>query len=256
MTRCCLLFAALAAGAVSAPARAEDFRVETDVFVGNQKKPVAQSLTLFASGLIYDFPLAGSEEVTVFDPVRGRFVLLDPPRKVKTTLAGQDILQFTAALKAHAQEAKGAVAFAAQPQFERSVDEQTGWLTLSSSILTYRAKGQLPKHASIVETYRQFADWYARLNATRPGGLPPFARMELNQALAGRGWVPEEVELTVASTTPVVGKNLVLRSRHHFNWLLSSTDRQRIEDAGTQLVTFQAVSFQDYRAAATEEPKK
>ena len=111
-------------------------------------------------------------------------MLLDPQRKVKTTLTTQELLQTTAAIKSQAQELDGLFAFAADPQFNREVDVPEGWLTLSSSLLTYRVKGMEPEPADVVGAYRDFADWYARLNATRPGNLPPFPRMELNRLLA------------------------------------------------------------------------
>jgi hypothetical protein len=226
---------------------AEEFRVETDVFIGNNKETIAQNLTLFSSGLVYDFPLIGPEEITVFDPVRGRFVLLDVQRKVKATLTTQDLLQLSAAMKSHASELEGAYAFAADPKFEKRADEHSGWLALTSPLLTYRAKCVPPKHPSAAARYREFADWYARLNITRPGSLPPFARLELNRAIADQGQVPEEVELTIESERRLIGKKLVIRSQHIFNWILSNTDRHRIDTAGNYMAEFQAVSLQAYR---------
>ncbi len=238
----------LLAGQVpAAAAMAEDFRIETDVFLGGEKEPVAQNVTLFSGGLVYDFPLIGPQEITVFDEARGRFVLLDVPRKTKTTLTTQELLQTTAAIKVQAQELDGVFAFAADPQFQSEADGADGWLTLSSSLLSYRAKGIKPKLAATADAYRDFADWYARLNATRPGNLPPFPRLELNRTLAERQQVPEEVELTVEPKNRWTGRKLVVRSHHIFNWRLSNTDRKRIETAGTYMADFQAISFQDYR---------
>jgi hypothetical protein len=131
-----------------------------------------------------------------------------------------------------------------------SFDEQSDWLTLSSKVLTYRMRGSAPKQASAVETYRQFADWYARLNATRPGNLPPFARLELNKATAARGLIPEEVELTVVPPNLLTGRKLVVRSHHLVNWLLSNTDRKRVDEAGKYLADFQTVGFREYRNTA------
>ena len=238
-------------GAIAASvAHADEFRVETFVYVGNQKEAIAQNVTFFTNGLVYDFPLTGPEEITVFDASRGRFVLLDCRRKVKTTLTTKDLIEFTSAQKAHAAEADGVFAFAANPRFQHKYDTETDSLTLTGKLMTYRAKGMRPKIETAVSTYRDFADWYARLNATRPGSLPPFARFELNKAIAEKGMIPKEVELTVAPKMRIVGRKLVMRSRHMANWRLSDTDRERIETAGTYLVSFQPVSFKDYRAEA------
>jgi len=240
-------FSLLAGQIPAMPAMGEDFRIETDVFLGAEKEPVAQSVTLFSGGLVYDFPLIGPQEITVFDASRGRFILLDVPRKTKATLLTQELLEITAAIKVQAQELDGVFAFAADPQFKREYDEQAGWLTLSSSLLSYRAKGVKPQVPEAAATYRDFADWYARLNATRPGNLPPFARLELNRVLGERQEVPEEVELTVEPKNRWAGRKLVVHSRHIFNWRLSNTDRKRIDTAGSYMADFEAVGFQEYR---------
>lgn len=234
---------------LAAIAVADEFRVETDVFLGGQEKPFARNVTLFTSGLVYDFPRTGSDEITVFDPSRGRFVLLDPRRKVKTTVTTQELLELAAAIKVHAKELDGAFAFAANPDFDEELDRETGWLTLSSQLLTYRARCTTPKHPSAVTSYRSFADWYSRLNATQSGSLPPFARMELNRAIAGRDQVPEEVELTVEPRHRFAGRKLVVRSRHLFNWRLSNTDRKQIDHAGTCMADYDTVTLREYRRA-------
>jgi len=231
---------------ISGFAWSDEFRVDTDIYVGNQKEPYAQNLTIFTSGLVYDFPLAGPEEITVFDPAHGRFVLLDCQRKVKTTLTTTEIVEFVAAMKAQALDVGGVVAFAANPLFEHHFDQKNRRLTLSSELMTYRTKGAEPKSESAVSDYRNFADWYARLNATRPGNLPPFARIELNKAIAERGLIPEEVERRIAPKNRLVGRELVVRSQHSTYWQITNTDRKRIEKAGADMVSFQSVSFQDY----------
>ncbi len=224
-----------------------EFRVDTDVFLGEEKEPFAENVTLFKAGLVYDFPLAGPREITVFDPSRGRFVLLDGERQVKTTLTTQELLEFVAAMKVHAEERGGLFAAAADPQFEQRFDNATGWVALQAPKIRYRARGQQPELELAAARYREFADWYARLNATRPGSLPPFARIELNRVMAERGWIPGEVELTLESQEQQRNRRVVLRSRHFPFWRLSATDHKRLEEAGTQLAQFRAVSFTEYR---------
>ncbi|MCH5375827.1 MAG: hypothetical protein JJ992_17790 [Planctomycetes bacterium] len=239
-----------------APAQDDEFRIDTDVFRGDEKEPFAQNVTIFTAGLVYDFPLIGPEEITVFDPIRGRFVLLDTERKIKTTLSTQELLEFTAAMKVQSEKLGGVFAAAAEPGFAREFDSSGQWLTLRSKLLTYRAKGVAPTLETAAVSYQQFADWYSRLNATRPGSLPPFARIELNRELVEKGWIPEEVELTVTTQHRVIGRKLVIRSRHLPYWRLSNTDRKRIDTAGTYMAKFQAVSFKEYRREESETAKK
>lgn len=229
---------------------AQEFRIETDVLLGDEPKPVAQNLTLFTNGLVYDFPLVGREEITVFDAGRGRFVMLDVQRKVKTTVTTQHLLEYAAAVRVHAEKMDGAFAFAANPKFDQSFDEANGEVVLASEQLTYRAKGSKPKSDAVNQQYQQFADWYARLNGIRPGSLPPFARMELNDALAERGWIPEQVHLTVTGNDRLIKRRVELRSKHRINWRLSKTDRAKIEKAGDYMASFQSVSLSEYSKAS------
>ena len=241
----CLLAAGLLL-ITGASAQSDEFRIDTDVFLGDAREPFAENVTIFTDGLVYDFPLAGPREITVFDPSGGRFVLLDVDRKVKTTLSIQELLEFTAAMKVHAAEMGGWFAAAAEPDFEQQHDGD-GAVTMRARLLAYRAQGQRPEIRAAVATYREFADWYARLNATRPGSLPPFARIELNRVMAERDLIPDEVELTLSPPDHSSDRTVVIRSRHLPSWRVSSADRKRIETAGIYMAEFRAVGFAEYR---------
>jgi hypothetical protein len=223
---------------------AESFRVESEVFFGKAREPVFENLSIFSDGMIYDFLLSDSPEVTVFDPVRGRVILLDPTKKRKTTLTTEQILDFTARLKTHIRQKDNPDLFA--PTFDEEFDEGSGWLTLSSRFLTYRVKTSKPKLDSAAQQYRQFADWYSRLNATRLGNPPPFARIKVNEAVAVRGLVPEEIEREITISGGLKKTKHVARSRHIINWRLSKTDRDRIAEVNKNLATFESVSYQQF----------
>jgi hypothetical protein len=232
----------------------QDFRIDTEVFVGDKKEPVAETLTLFSNGLVYDFIITGPEEITMLDLARGRLTLIDTTRRIKCGLATQDVLSYILAFDTHAAENGDPLfAFAASPKFETTVEEfaengqQLVRLRLSGRPLTYEAVGRRPERPEAVRALRSFADWYARLNAMRPGNLPPGARIELNKALAERDLIPLEVTRTVAPASPLGGK-VEFRSRHLLTWALSGEDRKKIDRAGTCLAAFQSVSFDKYRS--------
>jgi hypothetical protein len=235
-----------------APGQERAFRVDSELFLDQDKMPLLQTLTIFHGGMVYDFLLTTPQEVTVLDPLRGRITLLDEGRRVKATITTQEILEFTLALQTHAAEEKDPLlAFCASPQFEtteRSVEQHGQTLAelhLAARPLSYVALGQQPPWPQAAALYRQFADWAARLNATRPGNLPPAARLVLNGALAERGLVPLEIRRTIPATSRL-GKRLELRSQHRFNWTLSGEDHKRLERVGDLLATYPVVSFQDY----------
>ena len=84
-----LVFAAVAIRAT----KGEEFRVESKVFAGKNETPVSESLTLFADGRVYDF-LSSPREITVFDFPRGRIVLIDAARKLRTELTTEQLNDF------------------------------------------------------------------------------------------------------------------------------------------------------------------
>ncbi len=253
--RSCAFVAILLTAVCLAPLRecqADEFCVETDVFVERSDDPVLRTRTLFAAGVVYDFLLSGSREITIFDPRRGRFVLLDEQRKLQTTLTTEDILKFTAAIQAASQE-KGTPQFF-QRDWSLSEDEKSGWLELSGERIRYRAQGSKPEEETAARRYREFADWYARLNAMRRGNIPPFARIELNKALAERNLIPTEIERILTSGGVTRRKHLA-RSRHLVHWRLSNTDRKRIQEAAELQAQLPHVPFSEYRDAGGGEPQ-
>jgi hypothetical protein len=239
----------LAAGPLTA---ADDFRVETDVLVGEKKEPIAQYLTLFHGGRVYDFMLDEPHETTIYDVRGGRFVLLSPGRQVRTEIDLDHLLRLITDVQFHAAASDDAdVRFMANPVFEISFDEAERRVKLGSRRLTYTAQGIAPQPrpggdpAGIVRRYQGFADNYARLNGIRLGNLPPFARMQLNEQLASRGLVPEVVEKTLVSRAPF-GKEVKVRSRHLYTWRLIGSDEEKIARASRDLNSFKHVPLGEY----------
>src|SRR5262245_17268198 len=77
-------------------ATADDFSLINKVYDG--KTVVARSTTLFVDGKVYDF-LVEPAETTVFDPVRGRFVLLDQLREVRAEISTEEVSDFCRRLR-------------------------------------------------------------------------------------------------------------------------------------------------------------
>jgi hypothetical protein len=224
-------------------ASAEEFRIDTDVFVDEETEPVVETLTIFSDGIVYDFLLNGVEEITLFDRKRKRLVLMDTQRRVKTELSTDSILGFVAQMQAHLNEAQRAFLLAEELEVKT---EDPDTITLRNDRVAYRANGIQPKmHAAALE-YQQFADWYARLNAMRLGNLPPFARIRLNDELASRGLIPKSIERTVTRKKGLKEITQTLRSQHLPNWRLSNSDRRLIDKAGTYMAAFPTVSFREY----------
>ena len=243
-------------------ASGQDFRVDSEIFIGEEKEPAIEALTVFSHGMVYDF-LLHAREVTMLDPVRGRFTLLNERHQVKSGISTQELLEFTIDLETHAAQSDDPLfAFAARPEFQTTEKkvERNGQslveINLAGKPLVYAAVGQPPQQPEAVRVFRHFADWYARLNATRAGNLPPAARLAVNAALAERGLLPLEITRTFPASTRF-GSDIQVKSRHLVNWTLSGEDRRKIDEAGTWLANFKAVSFDEYRnLPQASEPEK
>jgi hypothetical protein len=229
-----------------AVALAQDFRVETDVFVGKNKEPAAQYLTVFKAGVVYDFMLNKPEEVIIYDVKRGRFVLLDPARRMQTEVTLEKLRELTADIKlAAANAADENVRFLADPMFEIRLNPAGQRIRMVSKRLVYEAKGAAPPDAGIVRRYADFADGYARLNGLRLGNMPPFARMKLNDQLVEQGWTPVEVVRTIPGQA-VLAKDFEVRSHHLYTWKVLQTDEERMSQADRYLQAFDETDIANY----------
>ena len=229
--------------ATGVSAEEKEFRCDSEVFVGAEKKPVQSSLTIFANPMVYDFLQGTTEEVTVYDFGRGQITLLNPQRKQRVTVATDDLLRVSAAYKTMKAETD-LFAFCMQPAFDEEFANDT--LTLTSKYLTYHTSCSKPKQPGADKVYREFADWSSRLNAFRPGNLPPFARLEMNKSLAARDRLPIKIDRTTTLTHGVRTRQETIRSEHIFSWTLSVEDRRRIERAGSYMADFAPVSVESY----------
>jgi hypothetical protein len=238
-----MLKATVACLILSAAVHAQDFRMETAVFAANEKKPVVESLTVFNADKVYDFLLSDPQETIIMDLTRGRFLLLDSERKMRTELMMRDVGKFNLDMREQTSTRNAQLFY---PDFKYSHEEDGDWHIWSSDRLTYRVKGTAVRFKEAAERYREFADWSAQLNALRPGNLPPFARMQLNKALAEMELIPKEVEREITITSVVPFKKAKMRALYSVYWQLNTEDHKKIHQADDQLATFQPVTPDKY----------
>lgn len=224
-------------GSSSSSLVAEDFRIETKVFVGKSKL-ISQNTTLFRAGYVYDYLNSGSTRVAVFDQRGGRFVVLDPMRKVKAEVKTDSIRKLMTDLHdVAAKSSNPSMKFAADPSFDVDFSDEAE-LTLASQHVTYKLKTMAASSTGAAEQYREFSDWYARFNTmANPGSTPPFPRLTVNAELAKRGLVPTEVQLSTRSYSA--------RTEHNVTWRLLDSDHKRIAETDNQLATFEDVKFEE-----------
>jgi hypothetical protein len=243
----CSILAGMAISTNVRSAAAEGFRIETKVYVGEEKKkqePVSETTTLFLNGAVYDF-LKEPEQTAVFrEPAGGRpgqFILLDDEHSVQTKFSTEKVAGAMTKLRQWATHQQNPfLQFAANPQFDESFDRDNGKLVLSSHFETYTVATEPMDHPDELIEYREFLDWYTQLNTLISAErLPPEPRLRVNAVLVQHKVVPTKVELTRAGEEP-------LRAKHEFTWRLSQDDRKRIDDVRASISTYRDVANEEF----------
>ena len=228
-------------------ASAEDFRVDNAVFTGDQKEPSSQSATIFHDGVVYDC-MKTPDETVVFDKAAGKFILLNMANRTRAELATGDVAAVISRLQVRAPANADPVAkFLADPKFQERFDEAAGELTLSSSLVSYRLVLSTGESQAAVDQYREFSDWYARLNSLlSPGSRPPFGRLAVNAAVANHKAIASQVILAVASGK-AGGQPTTIRSTHQVVRPLTQADLDHVAKIRKSMGDFKLVSFEKYR---------
>jgi hypothetical protein len=231
-------------------AEAEDFRIETKVFVGDEEEAASETTTLFQGTEVYDF-LEEPAQTAVFRKPSGknagRFILLNDTHRVRTEIGTDQLAGAMEKVRTWAgEQSNPLLKFAANPEFEERFEPGSGQLVLASHLETYRVETGPAKYPKAAAQYREFLDWYAQLNTLLSGGPPPQPRLELNKALARHKAVPKTVELLRK------GGNESLRAEHDFTWRLSQEDLQRIDDVHAALASYRELSNEEYLQRTTK----
>ena len=244
------LSAVVALSGLAAPGQAEEFRVENKVFLSEKKDgPVIESTTIFLDDQVYDY-LKTPEEITLLDRHEGRFVLLDPVRRIRTELATRELSDLAERLRLWAAgQPNEFLRFSAAPELAETYDASTGELRLDSPWISYRVATTTAKTSDIAAQYREFCDWYCPLNTRiNPGARPPFARTQVNRALERLGLLPKEVHLTVRpGGGKLFGQKITARSEHQVIPYLVESDRARVAQTDQFMAMFPTVSFRQYQ---------
>ena len=266
---------ALALVAVAAtPVTAQEFGVYTKVFNiagAKDKAPpevIVRSLTLFRSGKAYD-TIHSAGEVTVFEPNRRRFVIINGPRRLATEVGFDEIKSALKKAETTTREyvvelrRKGdpkSLAAASpllgqlDPDFSEQFDSGSSTLQLSGRGFRYRVNCTNAPDTNSIDRlafdaarrrYLEYTDWTAKLNyLLHPRALFPAPRVALNRKLKSRKLLPLTVELQDNSNA-----GFHLRAEHQFHWRLTGKDRDDIRHWETLQATkkLRTVKFNESR---------
>lgn len=249
MSRAALLVVALAlVGVAAGPefssfAAAEDFSIENSVYDGRDL--IARSTTLFVGDKAYDL-LTNPDEAIIFDLAGDRITLVDNVRRVRCDLTTGEVTDFCEQVRARARKSSSeSIRFAADPEFRELLDPETNEIVLTGTWLEYRSRATAPKNAEVLKRYEGYVLRQAQLNTLmNPGAPPPSARLKLNEALARRQQLPEQVSLRRTSSESGGGKSL--RAEHHYTWRLGEPDLRRIAEVDQKLASYPPVSVSNF----------
>lgn len=229
---------------------AQEFRIASQVYLGEDKLPVSENLTLFSERIVYDFQMSDDAQpkpvqTVIFDSRTRMMVLLDPARQVRLELPELRLIRILDAVRRETLQ-DNRTSFLVKDQFKEHNDWSTDWVKLESPQITYSYKGLYPKNAAILPVYYEFLDNFTKLNATDPTKIPPFARIQLNNSIRRNGRIPVEVQISVKQNA-LFKKGFSAKSKHVVIDQLSDKDKQRIAQAKTEWQTFTAVNLTEYR---------
>lgn len=242
---------AISTAIASAPsACAQEFRIETMIYSGSDKEPLFQNVTLFQGNLVFDLKLDQATppnvlETRIYNSRTRSVSLLDHNKKSQVELTDHRLLQLVESLR---KEVSGnaELAFLTNEAFTETEDVTTNSIELSSTTFKYNVSGQRPPNASYLSIYAEFLDCFTRLNASHPGGFPPFARLRLNESIKKMGWIPTKVEIVMQPNT-LIPNGVKMSSSHTLIDGLSEQDQTRIRTARGEWLAYPRVDLLTYR---------
>ncbi|MEM6780071.1 MAG: hypothetical protein AAF670_20615, partial [Planctomycetota bacterium] len=107
----------------------------------------------------------------------------------------------------------------------------------------YQMTTQVPTRPDHAARFSRYVDWTLRLSMVRPSGLPPFARMTLNDHLAAAGRVATQTRLSVHhSNSP----DDVLVAQTRFVDGVDPSARDQVQQVRAMRITYRPVSLDDF----------
>ena len=229
---------------------AQDFRIETDLYIGESTKASSRNVTIFSDLLVYDFLMSDAADaapiqIAIFDRTEKKFILLDTEKKVRLEIERSQLIKLLEGLRKETMQDESS-RFMADIQFQEDFDISSSQIKAKSGLIQYELKGTHPTDSSILPAYHDFLDHYTMLGATDPQRFPPFARMKFNQIIKKYGWLPSEIRFGVG-TDDVFKRAMKAQTQHTLNMNLSDRDQERIEMAKQCWMEYNLVNMAEFR---------
>lgn len=224
-----------------------DFRIETDITEPGKARPIDQSVTLFSGGLAYEYSREAPQRVMVVDASNNRIIFVDSQRQIQTRVNLQELQAGIESAKNKLMQTTGGpekIEDAAQTSF----DSNSGILSVGKRFIRYDAKLMQPPGPEYAVQYANFANASASINAwqSRGSAPPPFARIQLNQAVIEQQAIPSEIKRTVYAAS----KETVVTSRIHSTFALNSEEQKKVEQFNAMILTYPTKTLAEFNSPA------
>ncbi|MGC4002933.1 MAG: hypothetical protein QM811_07300 [Pirellulales bacterium] len=186
-------------------------------------------------------------ETTIYIPRLKKVVLLDHDRKMKVELTVDQLERFSGQMKARGEKATDprSSSYSRRNSKRRTARPRTS-AVFQSEYVTYQCETFAPRSPVVAQQYREFGDLSAQLNAVLNRGWPPFARMQVNAALAEEKLIPRKVALLIPSKSFLGGRQQHFRSEHELQSRLSESDQKRIVATEEAIHAYPATTLLEY----------
>ena len=217
----------------------QTFTVIQKIYEAGSDQPAAHHRLLFDTGVVYDLPQKDTRVVTVYDPAQKQVTLLDRHVQQQTRISTDDLVQFSAQVKATATTPAQRRDLGLSAEVESS-DTADGY-TISFSGVHYDISSQSPAHPWMAQDFGRFSDLASRLNLLWHRGVPPFARMAIGFKLASQGELPHETTLTIERGN----QSQTFRSTAMIGGLLKE-DQATIEEVRGMMALYVSVPWKEF----------
>lgn len=233
-----------------------EFKIDTQMYVGDSKESAFGNKTIFSEGLIFDFPLAAGskspEEILIYDSNLKTISLLDLKRQMQLKLLDVQLKKMVEGVRQQLASDDRSRLIAEQ-KFEEKVELEKNLFVLSGDQnMTYRMHGKEPESGKVLSAYFEFIDAFTRVQITDPKKIPPFARIRLNESIRRIGWIPDRVDMEIGENS-FFSESFKAHTKHKLTMTVSDRDRAEIALAKKNWAAFPEVSLAKYRGLAEKK---
>lgn len=217
----------------------------TKIYQGQQPQPVEIHEIAMVDGVVYDFPADRDQPWTVFDLPQSQVVLLDRKHQQRTSISTEELIRLTAQADSAITDPIQRSRFGMDAEVQ-VLDENR--FELSYDQTHYRVQASSPSQPTWAIQYSQFVDWACRLNIARPRGVPPFARMRINEVVSRAGLFPQriDVEMTRSIGEDATAVLVRLNSQTTLSPEIGRQTQSRIDETHSMRVLFKEIPWDEY----------